>query len=48
VVALDFGLDLSTATGELVANVLAAVAQWEARTIAERISAAMLVKKAQG
>ena len=29
IVALDLGLDLSTPTGELVANVLAAVAQWE-------------------
>jgi DNA invertase Pin-like site-specific DNA recombinase len=29
IVALDLGLDLSTPTSELVANVLAAVAQWE-------------------
>jgi DNA invertase Pin-like site-specific DNA recombinase len=29
IVDLDLGLDLSTPTSELVANVLAAVAQWE-------------------
>jgi DNA invertase Pin-like site-specific DNA recombinase len=44
IVALDFGLDTSTAAGELVANVLMSVARWERRVIAERISAAMLVK----
>jgi DNA invertase Pin-like site-specific DNA recombinase len=44
IIALDFGLDTSTAAGELVANVLMAVARWERRVIAERISAAMLVK----
>jgi DNA invertase Pin-like site-specific DNA recombinase len=47
IVALDFGLDTSTAAGELVANVLMSVAQWERRVIAERISAAMLVKTRQ-
>lgn len=44
IIALDFGLDTSTAAGELVANVLMSVARWERRVIAERISAAMLVK----
>ena len=44
IVALDLGLDLSTPTGELVANVLAAVAQWERRMIGVRTSEAMQVK----
>jgi DNA invertase Pin-like site-specific DNA recombinase len=44
IIALDFGLDTSTAAGELIANVLMSVARWERRVIAERISAAMLVK----
>ena len=38
IVALDLGLDLSTPTGELVANVLAAVAQSERRMIGQRTS----------
>ena len=41
IVALDLGLDLSTPTGELVANVLAAVAQWERRMIGQRTSEAL-------
>ena len=44
IVALDLGLDLSTPTGELVANVLAAVAQWERRMIGVRTSEALQVK----
>jgi DNA invertase Pin-like site-specific DNA recombinase len=48
IIALDFGLDTSTAAGELVANVLMSVARWERRVIAERISAAMRVKTAEG
>ena len=48
IVALDFGLDLSTPQGELVANVLMAVAQWERRMIGERISAALAVKRSRG
>ncbi len=46
IVALDLGLDLSTPTGELVANVLAAVAQWERRMIGLRTSEALQVKMA--
>jgi DNA invertase Pin-like site-specific DNA recombinase len=46
IIALDFGLDTSTAAGELVANVLMSVARWERRVIAERISAAMRAKTA--
>jgi DNA invertase Pin-like site-specific DNA recombinase len=48
IVALDLGLDLSTPTGELVANVLAAVAQWERRMIGVRTSEALQVKMADG
>lgn len=44
IVALDLGLDLSMPTGELVANVLAAVAQWERRMIGVRTSEALQVK----
>ena len=47
-VALDFGLDLSTPQGRLVANVLASVAQWEREVIGERIRAALKVKRERG
>ena len=36
VVALDPGIDMTTANGELVANVLMSVAQWESRINGER------------
>jgi DNA invertase Pin-like site-specific DNA recombinase len=36
IVALDFGLDLSTPQGKLVANVLISVAEWERDIIAQR------------
>jgi DNA invertase Pin-like site-specific DNA recombinase len=48
VVALDLGLDLSTPQGELVANVIASVAQWERRIIGQRTSEALAAKKTQG
>jgi DNA invertase Pin-like site-specific DNA recombinase len=48
IVALDLGLDLSTPIGELVANVLAAVAQRERRMIGVRTSEALQVKMADG
>lgn len=41
IVALDFGLDLSTPQGELVANLLASVGQWERRIIGQRTSEAL-------
>jgi len=47
-VALDLGVDTSTAAGALVANVMASVAQWERDTIADRTRQALAVKKAQG
>lgn len=48
IAALDLGLDLSTPQGELVANVIASVAQWERRMIGQRTREALAVKQAQG
>jgi DNA invertase Pin-like site-specific DNA recombinase len=48
VVALDLGVDLSSVQGELIANVLAAVAQWERQMIGERTKAGMAVVKKRG
>ena len=48
IVALDFGLDLSTPQGELVANVLMSVAKWERDMIALRTSEALAEKATQG
>jgi DNA invertase Pin-like site-specific DNA recombinase len=48
VVALDLGLDLSTPQGELVANVIASVAQWERRMIGQRTREALAIRKRQG
>lgn len=48
IVCLDVGVDTSTASGEVVANVLASFAQFERRLISERTKAALAVKKAQG
>lgn len=47
-VALDLGVDTSTPSGRLVANVLASVAEWEADTISARTSAALAAKKERG
>ncbi|WP_136053594.1 recombinase family protein [Microbacterium sp. K5D] len=47
-VAIDLGVDTSTPTGEMVANVMMAVSQWERRVIGERTSAAMQAAKHQG
>lgn len=47
-VALDFDLDTSTPAGELVANVMASVAQWERRIIGQRTKEGLAVKRAQG
>lgn len=48
VVALDVGVDTSTPGGEMVANVMAAVAQWESRVIGERTAASHQVRRARG
>lgn len=47
-VAIDLGVDTSTPTGELVANVMMSVAQWERRVIGERTSNAMQAAKRAG
>jgi DNA invertase Pin-like site-specific DNA recombinase len=47
-VSLKDGLDLSTAAGRLMANVLASVAAYEAEVRAERIRAGQVVARAAG
>jgi DNA invertase Pin-like site-specific DNA recombinase len=48
VIALDLGVDTTTPAGELVANVMAAVAQWERRAIGERTKAALAIRRSKG
>jgi DNA invertase Pin-like site-specific DNA recombinase len=48
VIALDLGVDTTTPAGELVANVMAAVAQWERRAIGERTRVALAVRRREG
>ena len=47
-VALDLGVDTTTPAGELVASVMAAVAQWERRAIGQRTKEALAARRAQG
>jgi DNA invertase Pin-like site-specific DNA recombinase len=47
-VALDLGVDTTTPAGELVAHVMASVAQWERRVIGQRTAEALAVRRAQG
>lgn len=47
-VALELGVDTTTPAGELVANVMAAVAQWERRTIGQRTKEGLAARKASG
>jgi DNA invertase Pin-like site-specific DNA recombinase len=47
-VVLDLGVDATTPSGELVANVMASVAQWERRAIGQRTKDALAVKRQQG
>jgi DNA invertase Pin-like site-specific DNA recombinase len=47
-VALDLGVDLTSAAGEFMANVMASAAQWERRIIGQRTRDALAVKRAQG
>lgn len=44
-VALDVGIDMTTATGRLVAHILIAVAEWEGDTISDRTKQALAVAK---
>lgn len=46
--ALDLGVDTTTPVGQLVANVMAAVAQWEREVIGQRTKEALAVKRGQG
>ncbi len=48
VVVLAQGIDLTTATGRLTANVLASVAQWEAEMTSERTKEGLRAAKAKG
>ena len=45
VVAIDMGVDLSTPSGEFLASVMAAAAQWERKIIGERTKAALAAKR---
>lgn len=48
IVALDIGVDTSTANGELIANIIMALAQWERRIIGQRTKDALAVVAASG
>ncbi len=47
-VVLDLAIDTTTASGGLMANVMASFAEYERRLISDRTSAALQSKKAQG
>ena len=47
-VALDLGVDTTTPSGEMIANVMATFAQFERRLIGQRTQDALAVKKGQG
>lgn len=47
-VLLDSGVDTSTASGEMVANMLASAAQYERRLISQRTRDALAAKRASG
>lgn len=47
-VVLDLAIDTTTASGALMANVMASFAEYERRLIADRTSAALQAKKARG
>lgn len=48
VVALDVDIDTTTPNGELIAHILAALAQWERRIISERTTAALAEARERG
>jgi DNA invertase Pin-like site-specific DNA recombinase len=48
IVILDLGVDTTTPSGEMIANVMATFAQFERRLIGERTKDALAVKKRQG
>lgn len=45
---LDLGVDTTTPNGELVANIMISMAQWERRIIGERTKTALAAVKARG
>lgn len=47
-VALDMGIDTSTPSGRLVANVMASVAEWEREVISQRTRDAASVRRERG
>jgi len=47
-VALDLGIDTTTASGEMMATVVATFAQYERRLIGQRTKAALAIKRQQG
>jgi DNA invertase Pin-like site-specific DNA recombinase len=48
IVVLDVNVDTSTPSGEMMANVVAAFAQYERRLISERTKRALAVKRSEG
>jgi DNA invertase Pin-like site-specific DNA recombinase len=48
IVALDLGVDMTTPTDGLLANVTASVAEWERRIISQRTSEALAQRRAAG
>lgn len=48
VVALDLGVDMTTPSGEMLAHVIASVAQYERRLIGQRTRDALAVRRAAG
>lgn len=47
-VVLDLGVDTTTPNGELVANIMISMAQWERRIIGDRTKAALKAVRARG
>lgn len=47
-VILDLGIDLATPAGEMVATIMASLAQWERRVISQRTRDALAERKARG
>lgn len=48
VIAIDLGIDTTTPTGELVANIMAAVSRWERRMIGQRTKEGLAEAKRRG
>lgn len=48
IVALDIGVDTSTVNGELIANIIMSLAQWERRIIGQRTKDALAAVRGRG